>query len=122
MKQPAYRAHPATKIFQALRMTVNRELECLEAGLDGAWRALRPGGRLAVITFNSSEDRMVKNFGRRLARDYDVPGGVDVPELRVERAPLARLVNKTAVVPGAAELAGNPRARSAQLRVLEKLK
>lgn len=115
------RTHPATKVFQALRIAVNRELEALEKGLRAAWSVLKPGGRLCVITFHSLEDRMVKDFGRNLCRDYDVPGGVDVPELRKPRPPRARWLSKKAIVPAAKEERANPRARSAQLRALEKL-
>lgn len=113
--------HPATRVFQALRMEVNQELPSLEAGLKAAWEALKAGGRLAVITFHSLEDRMVKDFGRELARDYEVEGEVDVPELRKPRPPQARWISRKAIPPGEQEIAENPRARSAQLRVLEKL-
>jgi 16S rRNA (cytosine1402-N4)-methyltransferase len=116
------KAHPATKVFQALRMAVNDELGCLRRGLEGAMSILKPGGRLAVITFHSVEDRVVKEFGRRLSRDYAVPGEVDVPELRRPKPPEARWVWRKAIVPGAAELRENPRSRSAQCRVLEKLR
>jgi len=88
--------------------------------LDGALRILKPGGRLAVITFHSLEDRVVKDFGRARARDYTFTGGVDVPELREPRAPELKLVTHKALKPGAVELADNPRSRSAQLRVMEK--
>ena len=115
------RAHPATRVFQALRMAVNDEIGSLEKGLAGAWQVVRPGGRLAILTFHSLEDRMVKAFGRVLARDYTVAGEVDVPELRQPKAPEARWVSRKAICPGAAELAENPRSRSAQLRVLERL-
>jgi 16S rRNA (cytosine1402-N4)-methyltransferase len=115
------KTHPATKIFQALRIAVNGELDSLPSGLAGALKILKSGGRLAVITFHSLEDRMVKEFGRARARDYTFTGGVDVPELREPRAPEVNWVNRKAVKPGAAELAENPRSRSAQLRVLEKL-
>jgi 16S rRNA (cytosine1402-N4)-methyltransferase len=81
---------------------------------------LKPGGTLAVITFHSLEDHLAKDFGRKLTRDYDVIGEVDVPELRKPRAARARWVTKRAQ-PSDAELAENPRARSAQLRALEKL-
>jgi 16S rRNA (cytosine1402-N4)-methyltransferase len=114
-------AHPATKIFQALRVAVNDEMGSLERGLGGALGILKPGGRLAVITFNSLEDRVVKAFGRIRARDYALPGTVDVPELRVPRPPEVKLISRKAIKPGAAELAANPRSRSAQLRVIEKL-
>ncbi len=115
------RTHPATRVFQALRMAVNDELGALERGLVAALRILKPGGRLAVITFHSLEDRRVKVFGRARAREYTFPGEVDVPELRQPCAPEVRLVNRKATVPGAAELAENPRSRSAQLRVMEKI-
>ena len=115
------RTHPATKMFQALRLAVNDELSSLKRGLDEALTILKPGGRLAVITFHSLEDRVVKEFGRARTRDYTFPGGTDVPELRVPRTPEAVWVNRKAIKPGAAELAENPRSRSAQLRVLEKI-
>jgi len=115
------KTHPATKVFQALRIAVNDELSSLAMGLDAALQVLQPGGRLAVITFHSLEDRLVKNFGRTRARDYTFTGGVDVPELREPRAPELKLVWRKALKPTAAEVAANPRSRSAQLRVLEKL-
>lgn len=114
------KAHPATRVFQALRIAVNDELGHLRRGLDAALSVLKPGGRLAVITFHSLEDRLVKEWGRERARDYTVPGGVDVPELRQPRRPEVALVSRKAIQPGAAEVETNPRARSAQLRVFEK--
>ena len=115
------KAHPATRIFQALRIAVNDEIGSLERGLAGALKILKRGGRLATITFHSLEDRMVKDFGRARARDYTFTGGVDVPELREPRAPELKWVTRKAVAPSAAEVAENPRSRSAQLRVMEKL-
>jgi 16S rRNA (cytosine1402-N4)-methyltransferase len=115
------KAHPATKIFQALRIAVNDEIGFVERGLAAAFEVLKPGGRLAVITFHSLEDRTVKLWGREMARDYTFPGEVDVPELRQDCVPKMRLVSRKAILPGEAELARNPRARSAQLRVLEKV-
>lgn len=115
------KTHPATRVFQAIRMAVNDEVGSLQQGLAGALRVLKPGGRLAVITFHSLEDRIVKDFGRGRARDYTVTGAVDVPELRKPRAPELRWVNRKAIRPGEAEIAANPRSRSAQLRVMEKL-
>ena len=114
------KAHPATKVFQALRVAVNDEIGSLRRGLDAAVKILKPGGRLAVITFHSLEDRRVKEFGREQTRDYTFSGAVDVPELRQPRRPALRWVSRKAILPGAEELRANPRARSAQLRVLEK--
>jgi len=115
------KTHPATKVFQALRIAVNDELGSLKRGLAGALQILKPGGRLAVLTFHSLEVRCVKEFGRERTRDYDVRGEVDVPELRVPRAPEMRWIARSGLTPGEAELADNPRSRSAQLRVLEKI-
>jgi 16S rRNA (cytosine1402-N4)-methyltransferase len=115
------RTHPATRVFQALRMAVNDELGFLERGLAGALRLLKSGGRLVVITFHSLEDRAVKEFGRARARDYTFTGRVDVPELREPRTPELRWVFRKALMPGASELAENPRSRSAQVRVMEKI-
>lgn len=115
------RTHPATKVFQALRLAVNDELGSLTRGLAAALAILKPGGRLVVITFHSLEDRVVKDFGRARARDYTFTGGVDVPELREPRTPELSRVTRKALKPGAAELMVNPRSRSAQLRVMEKI-
>jgi len=115
------KTHPATRAFQALRIAVNDEIGSLKRGLDGALKILRPGGRLAVISFHSLEDRMTKNWGRERARDYTVAGAVDVPELRQPRSPELRILTRKAVMPGEAELKQNPRSRSAQLRVFEKI-
>ncbi len=114
------KTHPATKVFQALRIAVNDEIGSLLRGLAGATGILKPGGRLAVITFHSLEDRVVKEFGRARARDYTFIGGVDVPELREPRTPELKWVSRKAITPGATEQSDNPRSRSAQLRVLEK--
>jgi len=115
------KAHPATKVFQALRIAVNDEIGSLQRGLVAAVKILKPGGRLAVITFHSLEDRVVKAFGREQTRDYTFTGAVDVPELRLPRVPELKWVSRRAILPGAEELKENPRARSAQLRVLEKM-
>jgi 16S rRNA (cytosine1402-N4)-methyltransferase len=103
-----------------LRIVVNDEVGSLKLGLEGALRILKPGGRLAVISFQSIDHRIVKDFGRARARDYTFTGGVDVPELRQPRAPELKLIERK-VLPGEKELAENPRSRSAQLRVMEKL-
>jgi len=115
------RAHPATKAFQALRIAVNDELGSLKRGLSAALAMLKPGGRLAVITFHSLEDRLVKEFGRERERDYEFSGTVDVPELRRPKTPVLKWAQRKAVKPGPVELAANPRSRSAQLRVMEKI-
>jgi 16S rRNA (cytosine1402-N4)-methyltransferase len=115
----AGRIHPATRTFQALRIAVNRELEVLGTGLSGALAALRPGGRLAVISYHSGEDRIVKRFIARESRDC-----VEEPLPPVctcgHRAQL-RPVTKGVVKPTAEEVGRNRRARSARLRVAEKL-
>jgi 16S rRNA (cytosine1402-N4)-methyltransferase len=117
------KTHPATKVFQALRMAVNDELGFLRRGLGAAVKVLKPGGRLVVITFHSGEDRVVKEFGRRLERDYEpAAGGVDTPELRRPRPPLLKRVRRKAILPGETEVRDNPRSRSAQCRVFEKLR
>lgn len=119
-RRRGHRIHPATRVFQALRLAVNDEPAELRRGLVAATDVLRPGGRLAVITFHSGEDRIVKRFGHEQSRGYVVPGEVDVPELRCPVAPRLSWVSRRAVMPSAAEVAANPRARSAQLRVLER--
>jgi 16S rRNA (cytosine1402-N4)-methyltransferase len=115
------RLHPATRVFQALRMAVNDELGSLRRGLEATLKILKPRARLAVITFHSGEARLVKEFGREHSRDYALLGEVDVPELRQPVAAKLKWVQRKAIRPGAEELAANPRARSAQLRVLEKI-
>jgi 16S rRNA (cytosine1402-N4)-methyltransferase len=113
--------HPATRVFQALRMAVNDEVRSLERALAAACLVLKPAGRLAVITFHSGEDRVVKAFGREQSRDYTFEGTVDVPELRRPRMPPMKWVQRRAIQPSELEVAENPRARSAQMRVLEKI-
>jgi len=115
----AGRIHPATRTFQGLRIAVNREMEVLSAGLAGALAALRPGGRIAVISYHSIEDRIVKRFVVRESRDC-----VEVPLPPVctcgHRAQL-RAVTKGVITAGPEEVRRNRRARSAKLRVAEKL-
>ena len=110
--------HPATRTFQALRMFINDELGQLERGLAAAVTVLAPGGRLAVISFHSLEDRLVKRFMQRKSQPDPALG--DLPVLPVEARPLLRLIGRKAR-PSAAELARNPRSRSALLRVAERL-
>ena len=113
----AQKIHPATRSFQAIRIFVNRELEDLERGLDAAVAALKPGGRLAVISFHSLEDRIVKRFIARLAKAP--PANRRMP-VEVAFTPTLRIVGD-ALKADEAETAANPRARSAVLRVAEKL-
>jgi 16S rRNA (cytosine1402-N4)-methyltransferase len=110
---------PATRTFQAVRIFVNQELEELPLGLAQAAGALAPGARLAVITFHSLEDRIVKRFLRSESQPPPVPRGLAVREADRPR-PRLRLVGKL-VRPGAHEVAANPRSRSATLRVAERL-
>mgnify|MGYP001259067696 CR=1 FL=1 len=109
--------HPATRSFQAIRIYINRELVDLEAGLDAALACLKPGGRLAVISFHSLEDRIVKQF---MARHAKAPPANRRMPVEVAFTPALKLVGG-AQKAGDAELAANPRARSAVLRVAEKL-
>jgi 16S rRNA (cytosine1402-N4)-methyltransferase len=113
------RIHPATRVFQALRIAVNEELDALQAGLTAALDLLRPGGRLVVLSYHSLEDRIVKRFIQAERR-----GCVCPPQLPVcvcGRNPRLRLVTNPSLTPTAAEIAANPRARSARLRAAERL-
>ena len=110
--------HPATRVFQALRIHVNGELRELEAGLDAALARLAPHGRLAVISFHSLEDRMVKQFMRRHSLADPMYAGL--PRIPAHARPKLRLVGKS-IQPDANEISLNPRARSARLRVAERL-
>jgi len=113
------RIHPATRIFQALRIATNRELERLQNALEQAVRVLRGGGRLVVISFHSLEDRIIKSFLAQESRDCICPPRVPVCVCG-HKASL-RLVNRKPVVPADAELLSNPRARSAKLRAAERI-
>ena len=110
--------HPATRSFQAIRIAVNRELDVLEQALRAAVDVLAVGGRLAVISFHSLEDRMVKRFMRDQARGPQMPK--DLPLMHKDIVQPFRLVGK-AIKPSAEELEVNPRARSSVLRVLERV-
>ena len=112
--------HPATRTFQALRLALNRELDHLQTFLQGSLDWLRPGGRLAIISFHSLEDRLVKQTFANWARSCRCPARS--PICQCEGKPLVRLVNKKPVVPGKLEIEANPRARSGRLRVVEKAK
>lgn len=111
--------HPATKTFQALRIETNKELEVLERFLPQAIDALVPGGRLAVISFHSLEDRIVKNIYRTQARGCLCPS--DFPICRCGQVAKVRIITKKPIVPGQEEMQENPRSRSAKLRICEKL-
>jgi 16S rRNA (cytosine1402-N4)-methyltransferase len=111
------RIHPATRSFQAIRIFINRELADLEAGLEAAHARLKPGGRLAVISFHSLEDRIVKQF---IARRAKAPPANRRMPVEVAFTPTLRAIGD-ATKADAAETAANPRARSAVLRVAEKL-
>ena len=112
------RIHPATRTFQALRIAVNDELGQLERFLEPAIRGLRPGGRIAVISFHSLEDRIVKHTLRRLAGRCTCPPDFPVCSCRPQR--LVTVLTSSAIRPNEDEVAGNPRARSARLRAAER--
>lgn len=111
--------HPAKRVFQAVRIAVNGELESLERALNSIFEILNPGGRFAVITFHSLEDRMVKQAFAALAKGCTCPP--DFPVCVCGKTPRGRLVTKKPVLPGQSELALNPRSKSAKLRTIEKL-
>jgi 16S rRNA (cytosine1402-N4)-methyltransferase len=113
------RIHPATRTFQALRIAVNDELAALERALPQAIALLAPGGRLAVIAFHSLEDRIVKHAFRNASRDCVCPPGL--PECRCAHRATLRLVTRRPITPTDDEVAANPRARSARLRIAERL-
>ncbi|MFH1472988.1 MAG: 16S rRNA (cytosine(1402)-N(4))-methyltransferase RsmH [bacterium] len=105
------RIHPATRTFQAIRIAVNEELNALEEGLEKAFEFLRPGGRIAVISFHSLEDRIVKNFFKNLALEE---------KIRLVTNPSKGLRAGKPITPSEEEVSRNPRSRSAKLRVIEK--
>jgi 16S rRNA (cytosine1402-N4)-methyltransferase len=113
------RGHPAKRVFQAIRIAVNDELGALDRGLPAAWELLRPGGRLAAISFHSLEDRRVKRFLADRARGCVCPP--DFPVCVCGRTPEAELLTGRAVAPTQGEIAANPRAASGKLRVARKL-
>ena len=110
--------HPAKRSFQAIRIAVNGELDALPPMLEAATKGLRPGGRLAVITFHSLEDRIVKQTMRQLATGCTCPS--EFPVCVCGNKPKLELVSRKPIVSGAAELEENPRARSAKLRVAQR--
>ena len=110
--------HPAKRTFQALRIEVNGELDVLRRGLDAAIRWLNPGGRIAVISYHSLEDRIVKDAFAAMANRCVCPP--DLPVCACGKKPVLELVTRKPVLPTAEEVARNPRARSAKLRVAQK--
>ena len=117
--QKASKIHPATRVFQALRIHVNAELENLEAGLDAAVSLLKPDGCLCVITFHSLEDRIVKHRFRTWAKTCICPP--KTPICICEHNPSVEILTKRPVLPNETEIQQNPRARSAKLRAVHKL-
>ena len=113
------RTHPATQTFQALRIAVNEELASVESVLPQAVAGLRSGGRLAVISFHSLEDRIVKDYFREQSKALVNPPYERIYE--VERKAIVEIINKKPITASDEEVQGNPRARSAKLRVIEKL-
>jgi 16S rRNA (cytosine1402-N4)-methyltransferase len=111
--------HPATKTFQALRIETNRELSVLEEFIPQAIELLQTGGRLAVISFHSLEDRIVKNILRKNARGCICPA--DFPICQCGEMAKVKIITKKPIIPGEIETQTNPRARSAKLRICEKL-
>ena len=117
--QVPQRIHPATRVFQALRIAVNNELGALQRGLAAALKCLRPGGRLAVISFHSLEDRIVKQGFRAAAVTCTCPPRL--PVCVCDHRPAVKILTPRGVRPAAAEINANPRSRSAVLRAVERL-
>lgn len=111
--------HPAKRTFQAIRMEVNQELQQIEKTLGIAVKHLKPGGRLCVISFHSLEDRLVKQSFKEFQNDCVCPD--EFPECRCEEESLIKIITRKPIIPGKSELEGNPRSRSAKLRVAERL-
>jgi 16S rRNA (cytosine1402-N4)-methyltransferase len=111
--------HPATKVFQAIRIAVNDELAALEAALPQIVRLLGPGRRGAVITFHSLEDRIVKRFFQQESQDCICPPGL--PTCLCGHRATLRIVTRKPIQPSEIELSRNPRSRSAKLRIAERL-
>lgn len=118
-KSPKEKKHPATRSFQGIRIYINSELEQVKTALEAALRALKPGGRLAVISFHSLEDRLVKQFMRLQSKGPAIPKGLPLTEAQLNRYTPLRLIGK-AIMPSEQELEHNIRARSAVLRIAER--
>jgi 16S rRNA (cytosine1402-N4)-methyltransferase len=113
------RIHPATRTFQAIRIAVNNEFGNIHKGLEGAVDTLGIGGRLAVISYHSLEDRIVKNALRFMASDCVCPPSV--PRCVCEHEPIVRIINRRVIKPSREEVSANPRSRSARLRIAERI-
>ena len=118
-RQPRRQTHPATRTFQAIRMETNGELEAIEQGLRGAIEVLRPGGRLAVISYHSLEDRLVKRLLARESSSCICPP--EAPACACDHRPRVRLVNRRVIRPSRSEMETNPRSRSAKLRAAQRI-
>ena len=114
-----YRIHPSTRVFQALRIAVNRELDNIKSVLEGSIHCLKKNGRIAVISYHSLEDRIVKNFFRDLSKSCLCPPGL--PVCRCGTNPQLKVVTRKPITPREGEILNNPRSRSAKLRLAEKL-
>jgi len=112
--------HPARKCFQAIRIAVNGELDCIEKTINSAFEHLNVGGRIAIITFHSLEDRIVKRCFSELCKGCVCPP--DIPICVCGRTPRGKLTSRKPIEPGEAEIKENQRSRSAKLRVIEKIK
>lgn len=112
--------HPATRTFQAIRIFINKELEEIETALYGALDVLKPGGRLAVISFHSLEDRIVKQFIKKQSKGEAIPRGLPIPDSEIKKNLTLKAEGK-AIKPSAEEIARNSRARSSVLRVASRL-
>lgn len=118
-RHPKQRKHPATRAFQGLRIAVNEELDQLERFLDTAIDLLAPGGRIAIISFHSLEDRMVKKAFKHYATDCFCPP--EFPVCRCDHEATLKIITRKPILPSEEEITQNPRARSAKLRIAEKL-
>ena len=118
-KSKKYKIHPATRVFQALRIAVNNELDALSTILDDGVECLKPSGRFCVITFHSLEHRLVKTRFRQLEKGCICPS--DIPQCVCGRKSVLKVITKKPIVPKEDEVKKNPRARSAKLRVAEKI-
>jgi 16S rRNA (cytosine1402-N4)-methyltransferase len=117
--KPPYQTKSLARVFQALRIAVNRELDELQAALPKIFEHVKFGGRLAVISYHSLEDRIVKRFFQTEIKGCICPP--ELPECVCNRKPRAVRVTKKAITPGASEIEQNPRSRSAKLRIIERI-